>query len=233
MARTARLLRPETAMGHYGRLLALLFVTFVFAAAAPEGAVTRLVTVILQAGILLAALVAADAGTTEIAAAAVLLVLTSIAAVIAFQVGDQNFDGVLLGLGSLLVALAGLVIAIGVVRGIRREEAIHLEAVFGVLCVYLVIGMLFALIYGAISKLGTTPLYANGAHASPQANLYFSVTTLTTVGYGDLAPNGALARAVAMTEGLIGQVYLVTIVALIVGNLSRGSGPARDSGGTD
>ncbi len=52
-------------------------------------------------------------------------------------------------------------------------------------------------------------------------SLYFSFTTLTTLGYGDLTPAGDVGRMLAITEALIGQVYLVTIVALIVTNLGR------------
>ena len=44
---------------------------------------------------------------------------------------------------------------------------------------------------------------------------------MTTVGYGDLVAGTDLGRSVAITEALIGQIYLVTVVAVIVGNLSR------------
>ena len=51
--------------------------------------------------------------------------------------------------------------------------------------------------------------------------LYFSVTTLATVGYGDFTAASNLGHTLSVSEALLGQVYLVTIVSLIVGNLGR------------
>jgi len=49
--------------------------------------------------------------------------------------------------------------------------------------------------------------------------LYFAFTTLTTTGYGDLSPASDVARAAAILEALLGQLYLVTVLALVIGNL--------------
>lgn len=49
--------------------------------------------------------------------------------------------------------------------------------------------------------------------------LYYSYVTLTTLGYGDIYPIGAEARALAITEAIIGQLYLVVLVAGVVGIL--------------
>jgi hypothetical protein len=51
--------------------------------------------------------------------------------------------------------------------------------------------------------------------------LYFSYASLTTVGYGDLSPAEDLGRMLAVSEALLGQLYLVTVVALLVGNIGR------------
>jgi voltage-gated potassium channel Kch len=58
---------------------------------------------------------------------------------------------------------------------------------------------------------------------------YFSFVTLTTVGYGDVVAAQDLTRMVAVSEALIGQLYLVSIVALVVGNI----GHRRRTGGGD
>ena len=51
--------------------------------------------------------------------------------------------------------------------------------------------------------------------------LYFSFVTITTVGYGDLTAGTSLGRSLAISKALLGQIYLVTLVAAIVGGLSR------------
>jgi hypothetical protein len=57
--------------------------------------------------------------------------------------------------------------------------------------------------------------------ATPSDCVYFSFTTLATIGYGDITASGNFGHTLSVTEGLIGQIYLVTIVSLFVGNLGR------------
>jgi hypothetical protein len=98
---------------------------------------------------------------------------------------------------------------------------VTLHTMFGVLCIYLLLGMLFALAYGLVGEAQSEPFFASGGKEDISDFLYFSFATLTTVGYGDLAAATDLGRSVAITEALIGQIYLVTVVAVIVGSLSR------------
>ena len=58
--------------------------------------------------------------------------------------------------------------------------------------------------------------------------MYFSFITMATVGYGDLTPRGGLGRALAVIEGLLGQIYLVTAVAALVGNLGQTRAPRQE-----
>jgi hypothetical protein len=99
----------------------------------------------------------------------------------------------------------------------------------GVLCIYLLMGMLYAFLYGSIDRLGGDPFFVGGAPASASNCLYFSFTTMTTVGYGDLTARSNLGHTVAVSEALIGQIYLVTVVAVLVSGLGRA---ARRDGGS-
>ena len=65
------------------------------------------------------------------------------------------------------------------------------------------------------------PFFAQQTHASSADYQYFSFITLTTTGYGDLTAAGNLGRAFAVLEALTGQIYLVTVVALLISNLRR------------
>ena len=58
--------------------------------------------------------------------------------------------------------------------------------------------------------------------------MYFSFTSLTTLGYGDFTARTNLGHTLSVSEALVGQIYLVTIVSLIVANLGR-SRPAPQS----
>jgi Ion channel len=126
---------------------------------------------------------------------------------------------------ALLVGLAPPAIATGVARNLRATRAVSLQAVFGVLCIYLLLGMFFAFVYGAIDRLGGRPFFAGAQPATTAHCLYFSFTTLTTVGYGDLTARTNLGHTLSALEALLGQIYLVTIVSLIVGNLTRAPRP--------
>jgi len=81
--------------------------------------------------------------------------------------------------------------------------------------------MFFASAYGAIDRLGGAPFFANGGTASTANFLYFSFTSLTTVGYGDFTARADLGHTLAVSEALMGQIYLVTVVSVIVSNLRR------------
>ena len=119
----------------------------------------------------------------------------------------------------LLVGIAPTAVIVGVVRNARDERGVTLSTILGVLCVYLLMGMFFAFLYGAIDILAPSALFTQSVDPGPADFLYFSFTTLTTTGYGDLTPGAGLGRAVAVTEALLGQVYLVTVVAALVSNL--------------
>src|SRR5207245_1391619 len=78
----------------------------------------------------------------------------------------------------------------------------------------------FAFMYGTVDHLGQ-PFFAGNVQATIAKCLYYSFTTLTTVGYGDLTAATNLGHTLSVSEALFGQIYLVTVVSVIVGNLSR------------
>jgi hypothetical protein len=205
----------------YGLVLLLILCSLVFQLAAPDQDWARLVTIVLQGGTLVLALYASQANPVIERVANVVVtiaVLGSAAALIGF--GELGATGGRL-VAVLLVALAPLAIARGVVQGVRTEGAVTMHTMFGVLCIYLLLGMLFSYAYALVGDAQSTAFFASGINADISDYLYFSFATMTTVGYGDLAAATDLGRSVAIAEALIGQIYLVTVVAVIVGGLSR------------
>ncbi len=122
---------------------------------------------------------------------------------------------------ALLVGLAPPAVVISVIRNLRDKQTVTVEAVLGVVSVYILVGMLFAFVYGVINQVGGAPFFDQGGSATVARCLYFSFTTLTTTGYGDLTARTNLGHTLSVSEALLGQIYLVTVVSLLVGNLGR------------
>ena len=205
----------------YGWVLLLILCSLVFQLAVPDQDWARVAAIALQGGALVLALYASQAPPL-IARLTILVVTLAVLGSAAALVGFGEF-GTTAGwvVAALLVALAPLVIARGVIRGVRTEGSVTISTMFGVLCIYLLLGMLFAFAYGLVGDIQSEPFFASGIAPDISDYLYFSFATMTTVGYGDLVAGTDLGRSVAITEALIGQIYLVTVVAVIVGNLSR------------
>ena len=111
-----------------------------------------------------------------------------------------------------------------IIRGLIRhgieEGIVTVQTMFGVLCLYLLLGLAFASAYNVIANLDGSSFWESGEETTSNF-LFFSFSTMTTTGYGNLIPAGGMGRALATLESILGQVYLVTVVAAIVGNLGR------------
>jgi len=218
-------LRRLQASRSYGFVLLLVLSTFVFVAASPDDAWPRAVLVLLLA-LTLAVALWTSASTGRLDVVAVLLIAIGVAgAVVALATDDANATGVLGLINVLLIAATCAVI----VLGIRDQHGVNVQSVLGALCIYLLIGMLYTFSYGAIAALESGPFFAQGTDGTPSIRLYFSIVTLATVGYGDYSAATDLGRTVAASEGLLGQIYLVTVVAVIVSRL-RPSRAGRTNG---
>jgi hypothetical protein len=100
-------------------------------------------------------------------------------------------------------------------RILHHSRVTH-ETVLGALCVYVLIGLLFAFLFLAVEDLGSGSFFAQpGPHGQSQY-LYFSFVTLTTLGFGDLSPAVGLPQALTVSDALVGNIFLVTLVARLV-----------------
>jgi hypothetical protein len=174
---------------------------------------------VLQGGTFLAALGISQGRTRLLRVASVLIVAFTLAASLGLAVAGGVDTAGARAVSLVLVILTQAAILSGVVAHVREEGGVTVQTMFGVLCVYLLIGALFAFAYGFIDNLTSTPLFAQIDHADTSDYLYFSFTTQTTTGFGDLTAATDLGRSFAIIEELLGQIYMVTVVALIVGGL--------------
>ena len=118
---------------------------------------------------------------------------------------------------ALLAVTAGVILA-GLVR-LVVERGVVLQAVFGALAVYMLVGLTFSFLIGALASGESSLYFAQGTDATQNARVYFSFTALTTTGFGDYTAATRAGRALAVLEMLVGQLYLVTVIATLVGNL--------------
>jgi hypothetical protein len=206
----------------FGVVLGLILAAVAFGLAAPEGDGARFVGVSLQAATLVAAVVASRAHPWVVRLSVVAAVLgvagTGAALIGTDEFGDGSADVVAL----LYVLLTPPAIVSGLVKHFREEGEVTMQLMFGVLCLYLLVGLLFGVAYGADQQISGEDFFRSGSGERDDF-LYFSYSTLTTVGYGDLIAAHDVGRSLAITEALLGQIYLVTVVAVIVSNLR----PAR------
>jgi hypothetical protein len=196
-------------------VLALIIAAFVFSATAPDGAWTTSLLVVLLCGTLVCALWTsglAPFGSRWSAA----LVAVSVAAAVANVAPGGRVAGGSVSLFSGVLALA-IVIAIGV--GVVDQGEVNSHSVSGAVGVYVLLGLVFVFLYGAVAKFGSSPFFAQGTDGTRAIRTYFSYVTLATVGYGDYTSASTLGHTLAVVEALTGQLYLVTVIALLVSRL--------------
>ncbi|MBK5110803.1 MAG: two pore domain potassium channel family protein [Thermoleophilia bacterium] len=209
----------------YGLALLLILASIIFIMVAGEGAWARVVAIALQGLAVVASLRAAESPRPFRHAVRLLVGAALCFSVIdAAATGDVNsrfVEAVTL----TLILVATPAIAIGLIRQIRGKRGATLHSMLGVLCIYLLLSLAFAAGFGVLDAFNDGPMFTQGADWGTIRNYqYFSLTTITTFGIGDLTPASDTGRALTGAEALLGQIYLVTVVALMVSNLR----PVRD-----
>ncbi len=129
--------------------------------------------------------------------------------------------------GASGLLLSGTTIVV-IVRRLLSYGRITIATVFGLLSVYVLIGLSYGYGYLMANQFRHGGFFAQPGRGNLSDCMYFSLITMTTVGYGDLTAAFALGRMMASTEALVGQLYMVTVVALSVANLGRPQGRRRD-----
>jgi hypothetical protein len=214
---TLRLTEPRR---NFGPVLLAIVVAVIFQLAAPTTDATRLIAILVQSTAIVLALRAAGFHRHVVeAAASALAVLAAVVAVALF-----GFDAIHPAapriVTLILILLTPLAIVAGVVRELREDDRVTIQSVYCGLSLYLLLGMAFAMLFGAIQDLSSGDFFTSGP-GNPNDFLYYSLATLTTTGYGDFVAATELGRATSVTEALLGQMYLVTVLAVLVSNVTR------------
>ncbi len=106
------------------------------------------------------------------------------------------------------------------VRYIFLTRAVTRDVLYAATSVYLLLGAIFVPIYGLLETLWPGSFVDNAAPDAPvawQQLLYYSYTSLTTMGYGDVLPVSWWARSLATAEAVIGVLYIAILMGRLVG----------------
>jgi uncharacterized membrane protein HdeD (DUF308 family) len=145
--------------------------------------------------------------------AGVFAALSACVAILNLFIPDQVADEGFMALASGLLYLGA---PFSVIRHLVLRRTVDRETVLGAIAAYLMIGMFFAFAYTALGTMQAGPFFGTSGDGTFPQDLFFSFTTLTTTGYGNLVPTNNPGQSVAVLEMLIGQLFLVIAVAKAV-----------------
>lgn len=144
----------------------------------------------------------------------VVLAVAGVAVIITTAIGTE---GQLLDVAlSTASTVAFFIAPVAIIRHQVQRRGLDLEALLAATAAYLLVGMLFTLIYNLVALLTISPIFGDEVVDSLSSQLFFSFTTLTTTGYGNIVPATPGVQAIAVAEAITGQLFLITAVARIM-----------------
>ncbi|HEX4752226.1 MAG TPA: ion channel [Solirubrobacterales bacterium] len=204
--------RAEQFTDAFGLVLGLVLVTYVLTSLLSNDGWAAVLVMLSVSATSIVALTSSYAPPHYVHIAFYLSALGLVLAVIAAISGDS----VWLSLGAVVqVALLAAAMAAVLMRVVGTAE-VGARTILGAISVYTVLGLLFAFVYEAVGRIQGNPFFEGHPQVQHGDYLFFSYTTLTTTGYGNLVPGGQPGRMIAGLEMLIGQIFLVTLVAGLV-----------------
>ena len=221
--------RRVAGLGHYGWLLIALLCTVFFAPLLQDYRIGIRVADLINGTVMVAGVFSAITKRIHI------LMLTGIAFLaITARFIDPFVDTTLTALIAELMSFLFLLSVFAIIlKDIFRTSIVSTDTLVGSICGYLILSTIFASVYAFLVILHPDSFLINTGLGVDQATLgefsshygmtnYFSIITLTTVGFGDIVPQNTYARTVVSVEAITGQIYMTVIVARLVGlHISR------------
>ncbi len=204
--------RAERVSDAFGLVLLLVLATYVLTSLLSNRGWSAVVLTIATSATSVVALTSSHARAGTVRAALWLSGLTVLLAAIA-AIAENH---VWLNLASVIqISLLTIAMA-AVLRRVVTTAEVGSRTILGAISVYTALGILFTFLYGTIERVQAGAFFEGIPHPQSSDFLFFSYTTLTTTGYGNLVPGGQPGRMIAGLEMMIGQIFLVTLVAGLV-----------------
>jgi hypothetical protein len=202
----------------YGIVLALLLVLVAFSIVAPTATWSRALGFALEVSALVVT-IATSRAARAIRGRRALIVAVAGSALVAAVALHSLPIAITFAISGLISAAIPVALAGGVAR-LLRDRGVTVQAVAGALSVYLLVGLLFAWTIGFVAKVQGSPYFVQQHSVDTSSATYYSFTVMTTTGLGDLTAATRVGRALAVLEMLIGQIYVVVVIGLLVGNVT-------------
>jgi hypothetical protein len=197
----------------YGLVLLLILATFVVTMSLPShGAGGRIAAVAIAAVTAGVAFSSSGVRPPRQRLANGVEAVTVGAAVVGEVISSARLLGVAFGAVAILLAVA----AGTMLRRVVTSERVNFRTILGAISVYTLFGMLFAFLFLGVDRWVGGDFFTGVAHPVSSDYVFFSYTTLTTTGYGNLVPAENVGQTLAVIEMLMGQIFLVTLVAGLV-----------------
>ena len=233
-----RLVHAMVSPDSYGSVLLLILFTYGFSVGVTAPWASSLV-ITVQIGTVWAVLHVSRARRPVRRVAGVLLLISAIAALVNLFVGKETTGE---GAVAFMSAVLYLIAPFSITRSLLFRREVDLQTVLGAIDIYLLVGMLFAFIYRFLGVVQPSLFFGASGDGKVPQDLFFSFTTLTTTGYGNLVPAGNPGQTFAVAEMLIGQLFLVIAVAKVInaytparrplpGSRQSGENPASEGAG--
>ncbi|MCU0280052.1 MAG: potassium channel family protein [Candidatus Nanopelagicales bacterium] len=232
-ATTMAAIADRDAANKYGIVLALLGLTYITSATAEGSGATTLVMLVQLVTLFLTFSASESPRARRLAGIACIVVGLLIMATWVTGMA-LSLDRTALKVLSIVSVLLYLVAPAVILRHLLRRTTVDGRTILGGICIYFMLGMMFAFSYRTVSLWQTSPPFFGDGGVGDNANfLFFSFITLTTTGYGNLVPATNPGQSLAVLEAIIGQLFLVTALAKIVNawhvpGLSNPPKPAPD-----
>lgn len=211
--------RPPRFADSYGLVLVLLIASYFVMAVAGDYHYGRVLTLVMLAATTWLTLRTSQVERRLLRYAVAVIPAATCAAIALSVFGSENMAK---GVTATLAALLVIVAPVAIVKRLATHLVISINTFYGAICVYLLIAMFFASLFALTGVLAGDSFFAQiqpPHKASTTDFLYYSFSTITTVGYGDLTAQGNVGRMLAVLEAILGQLYLITVVSLVVQNL--------------
>jgi voltage-gated potassium channel len=223
-----RLGRRKRFEDSYGLVLLLLVISYFCDAALGDYTWGRVIVVVVLAAATWLALRASQVQRRPMRIAQALIPVLCVVAIASLLIGQDNVAHAVTGTISLILVV---VAPVAIIWHLSRNMTFSIETFLGAVCVYLLIAQLFATLFAVTAAVSGHPFFVQTSHPSAIDYIYFSFVTITTVGYGDFTSALGVGKMLAMTEAVFGQLYLITVVSLVVQNLGARRQQQRDGGG--